>query len=103
MSDKYENGKICTIRCKNDDTIKYVVSTTQPLFKRWHEHKCRVNNGKYKTLLYQKIRETNFENWYIELYEDFPNKKELLNKREGEIKRKIGTINQCIPCKITCY
>jgi hypothetical protein len=34
MSHKYKNGKIYTIRCKNDDTLIYVGSTTQPLFKR---------------------------------------------------------------------
>jgi len=48
MSDKYKNGKIYTIRCKNDDTLIYVGSTIQPLFKRWYGHKCRVNNEKYK-------------------------------------------------------
>ncbi len=29
MSDKYKNGKIYTIRCKNDDTLTYVGSTIQ--------------------------------------------------------------------------
>ena len=28
MSEKYINGKIYTIRCKNDDTLIYVGSTT---------------------------------------------------------------------------
>ena len=36
MSDKYKNGKIYTIRCKNDDSLIYVGSTVQPLFKRLH-------------------------------------------------------------------
>jgi hypothetical protein len=36
MSDKYKNGKIYTIRYKNDDSLIYVGSTVQPLFKRWH-------------------------------------------------------------------
>jgi predicted GIY-YIG superfamily endonuclease len=56
MSDKYKNGKIYTIRCKNDDTIIYVGSTTQPLFKRLYGHKCRLNNEKYNNILYQKIK-----------------------------------------------
>ena len=34
MPDKYKNGKIYTIRCKKDDTLIYVGSTTQPLFKK---------------------------------------------------------------------
>ena len=67
MSDKYKNGKIYTIRCKNDDTLIYVGSTIQPLFKRWYEHKCRLNNEKYNNILYQKMKETNIEDWYIEL------------------------------------
>ena len=100
MSDKYKNGKIYTIRCKNDDTLIYVGSTVQPLFKRWFEHKCRVNNEKskeYNHFLYQKMRETNTQDFYIELYEDFScNSKEQLNKREGEIIREIGTLNKQI-------
>ena len=66
MSDKYKNGKIYTIRCKNDDTLIYVGSTVQPLFKRWHQHKACLNNEKnkeYHKLLYKKIRETNIEDW----------------------------------------
>ena len=70
MSDKYKNGKIYTIRYKNDDSLTYVGSTIQPLFKRWFQHKSKVNKEKFNTLLYQKIRETNIEDWYIELYED---------------------------------
>ena len=50
MSDKYKNGKIYTIRYKNDDSLIYVGSTVQPLFKRWHQHKSRVNNEVYNTL-----------------------------------------------------
>ena len=98
MSDKYKNGKIYTIRCKNDDSLIYVGSTVQPLFKRWHQHKTRVNKQVYNNiLLYQKMRETNIEDFHIELYENFPcNSKEELNKREGEIIREIGTLNKQI-------
>ena len=101
MSDKYKNGKIYTIRCKNDDTLIYMGSTIQPLFKRWHEHKKVLNNEKsksYNYLLYQKMRETNIEDWYIELYEEFScENTEQLNKREGETIREIGTLNKVIP------
>ena len=100
MSDKYKNGKIYTIRHKNDDSLIYVGSTIQPLFKRWHEHKRRVNNEKskkYNYCLYKKMRETNIEDWYIELYEEFScENKEQLNKREGEIIRESGTLNKNI-------
>ena len=53
MSDKYKNGKIYTIRCKNDDSLIYVGSTVQPLFKRWHQHKNDVKR-KNNLILYQK-------------------------------------------------
>ena len=52
---------------------------------------------KYNYPVYKKIRETNIEDWYIELYEDFScENKEQLNKREGEIIREIGTLNKQI-------
>ena len=57
MSDKYKNGKIYTIRCKNDDTLIYVGSTVQPLHKRFYEHKKHTYNEKskeYNKLLLQK-------------------------------------------------
>ena len=84
MSDKYKNGKIYTIRCKHDDTLIYVGSTVQPLFKRWHQHKSNLNNEKRNNLiLYQKIREADIKDWYIELYQEIScENKEQLNKRE---------------------
>ena len=100
MSDKYKNGKIYTIRCKNDDSLIYVGSTAQPLFKRWYEHKSKANNVKCNMLLYQKMRDANIEDWYIEFYEEFScENKEQLNKREGEITRKIGTLNKRIEAR----
>ena len=61
------------------------------------EHKSRVSNEKCNMLLYQKLRETNIEDWYIELYEEFScENKEQLNKREGQIIREIGTLNKLI-------
>ena len=98
--DKYKNGKIYTIRCKNDDSLIYVGSTIQPLFKRWHQHKQIVNNENHKSynlLLYQKMRETNINDWYIELYQNFTcDNIEQLNKQEGEVIRKISTLNKRI-------
>ncbi len=37
--DRYKNGKIYTIRYRNDDSLIYVGSTVQSLFKRWFGHK----------------------------------------------------------------
>ena len=92
---KYKNSKIYTLRNKNDNNLIYVGSTIQPLYKRFSAHK---KNSKYKnTLLYKKMNETDLNDWYIELYEDYPcERKEQLNKREGEIIREIGTLNKYI-------
>ena len=55
-------------------------------------HFIKINNlslhwdyASYKgVIFYEKIRETNIEDWYIELYEEFScENKEQLNKREG--------------------
>jgi len=91
----YSNGKIYTIRCKNDVNLKYVGSTTQPLAKRWWGHKVK-SSYKPNYLIYKTIN-NEWDNWYIELYENFPcNSKEELNKREGEVIREIGNLNKRI-------
>jgi len=43
---KYKNGKIYTIRYTNDDTLIYVGSTTQPLYKMFMDHKKNETNEK---------------------------------------------------------
>jgi hypothetical protein len=91
----YQDGKIYTIRCRNDNTLIYVGSTTMTLPRRIAEHRfASVSNNSRK--LYQSVN-GEWDNWYIELYEVFPceNKQEL-NKREGEIIREIGTLNHQI-------
>lgn len=99
--ERYKNGKIYTIRYRGDDSLIYVGSTCLPLYKRWYKHKfscLNENDKRHNIYVYQKIRETkDFENWYIELYEECPceNKEQLL-KREGEIIREIGTLNSLI-------
>ena len=87
----YQNGKIYTIRCRNDNTFIYVGSTTMTLSKRMTEHRyaSKTSNGK----LYQSVN-GNWGDWYIELYEECPcENKEQLCRREGEIIREIGTLN----------
>jgi len=62
------------------------------------------NETKYGVLSKSYDKNTNYkyvngdwDNWYIELYEEYPcNNKELLEKREGEISRLIGSINKNI-------
>ncbi len=93
----YSKGQIYTIRNRNDEAKIYVGSTIQPLYKRFHVHKshskCEENMNR---LLYIEVN-GNWDNWYIELYENYPcNSKNELEKREGEIIRLIGTLNRII-------
>jgi hypothetical protein len=47
------------------------------------------------------MNETDINDWYIELFEDFPcDRKEQLLQREGQIIREIGTLNKVIPGRI---
>jgi hypothetical protein len=94
----YNNGKIYTIRCKTDNDLIYVGSTTQPLHKRWHTHKSRLNNSDFNDcFFYKTMIEIGKEHFYIELYENYScNSKEELNRREGEVIRDIGTLNSNI-------
>lgn len=93
----YSNGKIYTIRNRNDNTKIYVGSTIQPLYKRLYTHKCSSKKEEYMNrLLYIEIN-GDWTNWYIELYEHYPcNNRNELEKREGEIIRLIGTLNKSI-------
>lgn len=90
----YQQGKIYTIRCRTDDTLVYVGSTIQPLYKRFDSHKRSSKTEKCKTIpLYRMVNE-DWNNWYIELYEVCPcENKEQLCKKEGEVIRLIGNIN----------
>lgn len=90
----YQDGQIYTIRCRTDNTLIYVGSTTMTLARRlaYHRECGKRNNTKFYTTV-----NNNWDDWYIELYEVFPceNKQELC-KREGEIIREIGTLNSKI-------
>jgi len=91
IDERYKRGKIYTIRCRYDDSLVYVGSTIDNLAKRMVRHRSDK-----KCSLYQ-IVDGDWDNWYIELYEDFPcDNKEQLGKREGEVIREIATINRCI-------
>ena len=46
---------------------------------------------------FNKYKNCSCNDWYIELFEDFPcERKEQLDKREGELIRQIGTLNKRI-------
>jgi len=89
----YQEGKIYTIRCKTDNNLIYVGSTTQTLAQRLGQHK-RQSLCSHLRKLYEMVN-NNWENWYIELYEECPcENKELLCRREGEVIRVIGSLNK---------
>lgn len=93
----YQQGKIYTIRCRTDDTMIYVGSTIQPLAKRWGEHKRdSITERSKNRLIYQTIN-NDWENWYIELYDLYPCSCKIeLCRKEGEVIRLIGTLNNNI-------
>ncbi len=56
MSDdnKFKNGKIYTIRNRNDETLIYIGSTVQPLYKRLSKHKSDSKKKNLKIYFYIK-------------------------------------------------
>jgi hypothetical protein len=90
----YKNGKIYSIRCRIDDALIYIGSTTQSLAKRWGDHKFDFKTGNH--LPYHKLI-IDIKDWYIQLEEEFPcDNKEQLEKREFEIMRNISTLNRTL-------
>lgn len=89
--ERYQNGKIYTIRNYIDDLV-YIGSTCCKLSERFYKHKKqREYKGDYMKLFKHVSALGGWDNFYIELYEDFPCKnKNELTKREGEIIRLIG-------------
>jgi hypothetical protein len=85
------------------DIRMIVGSTIQPLHKRFYDHKSKYFS-ECNTLLYTKMRDTNnIDDWYIELYENYPcTNKEQLNRKEGEVIRKIATVNKRIQGTYVC-
>ena len=85
---RYENGKIYFIKCKNDDGLIYVGSTIKTLNMRFSNHKCSKDVSLFKYV-------EDWDDWYIELYENYPCKNEyFLKQREDEIIKKFSTINK---------
>ena len=94
----YNQGKIYAIKNNVNDDV-YIGSTTQPLSKRFNDHKKNLkDNSKYnRCSVYKKMVELGKENFYIELIEDYPcETKEELLIREGQLIRELGTLNQQI-------
>ena len=97
---EYKNSKIYTVRCRDDQSLIYVGSTTQLLSQRFNDHKRHAKNPNHKSYniyFYQVMREKGIDNFYIELYNECPcENREQLTKQEGKLIREIGTINSRI-------
>ncbi len=91
----YTKGKIYTIRCYEDKSLIYVGSTTKALCDRKSNHKFE-STRQLENIFYKTVKHNGgWDNWYIELVENHPcNSKAELEKREGEIMREIGNLNQ---------
>ncbi len=77
----YQDGQIYTIRCRTDNTLIYVGSTTMTLSRRmtYHRIRSKTSNTKFYTCV-----NGNWEGWYIELYKVYPcENKQQLCRREG--------------------
>ena len=100
MTNRYDNGKIYTIRSHMTDKY-YIGSSCLPLHKRLYHHKQHYNkwlDNKHNYITSYEILK--YDDVYIELLEEFKcnNKMELL-KREGEliIEHKNNIVNIIIP------
>jgi len=87
----YSKAKIYRVYCGEDE---YIGSTTRPLSERMNEHRCAFKK-QTKSYMTNKIFEKHgVENCKIELIEDYPcERKEQLNRREGEIQRGRTCVN----------
>jgi hypothetical protein len=86
MENRYENGKIYTIRSPNTDKY-YIGSTCNTLSKRYYQHiKRNQRNSRIDNCTAWEI--TKLGDSYIELLENYPCKSRLeLTKRENELIR----------------
>lgn len=93
--DKYSRGKIYLIRNRDNENLIYVGSTIEKyLSTRFNKHKFHHNCSLYE-YINNPDNNTNWNEWYIELYEEFPCENKLqLCKRENEIIREKATINK---------
>ena len=90
----YQYGKIYKITNCIDNEI-YIGSTCSTLSKRWYEHKTDCNRKPSK--IYQHMNTLGIDKFSISLVENYPctNKTEL-RRREGEMTKEFGTLNELI-------
>lgn len=87
-SHDYTQAKIYLLRNRYNDTDMYVGSTIQPLFNRLEGHMCESERSP-NSKVYATVA-SDWKNWYIELYEEFPCETlQQLHRREGEVQRRL--------------
>lgn len=92
----YSKSKIYRVYCGDDE---YIGSTTRPLSERMSKHRTAFKGGGIGRCSSSKsiFEKHGVENCKIELVEDFPcERKEQLERREGEIQRERECVNKCI-------
>ena len=90
----YLNGKIYLVKCKYNKDLIYIGSTKKTLGERLNGHR---NSTKKNSTSLHNVVQGDWDNWYIELYENYPcYNKYQLRRREGEVIRLIATINKCV-------
>jgi len=91
----YSKGKIYLIRNRLNQNLIYVGSTIEKyLSTRFNKHKSHKQCSLYN-YINNPENNTIWNDWYIELYEEFPcNNRLQLCKRENEIIRERATINK---------
>ena len=88
----YQNSKVYKIWNDCNDMV-YVGSTTQPLSKRWFEHK-KFCNFQPNRKIYKAMNELGIEKFHIELIKLFPcTCREELSAEEGRTIRNLDSIN----------
>jgi len=93
----YSEGKIYAIRSHQTDRV-YVGSTTQPLAKRFYEHKTAyqayINNQKIYVSSFEMFK---YDDCYIELIRKYPcESREELAREEGKTIREMNCVNKKI-------
>ena len=67
----YNEGKIYTVRCRNDKSLIYVGSTVEKyLSSRYSKHRCDKTCSLYKYI--ERNCNSDWSDWYIELHELYP-------------------------------
>ena len=88
----YSKGKIYLIRNTLNELL-YVGSTCQTVAQRMTAHRSFAKNTNKIGPIYIAMRELGADNFYIELFADYPCERgEQLTRREGEVMRELGTL-----------